>query len=282
MTAEKVKSKVDNLKNGYRAWVDITSLSGWSIDEKGLPKAEQAVMDAYFTAHKEARKFKRAPLENEAELAFLFDGTLASGNHATGITAAQKRSQARAQALMDLRKQKQAAVTARAAAIVAAASGESFSSTESASESIGGTGEANGAMEDSSDASFTAAQIGMRKRVAEGYAKEKRKLARASGPEQMGGALDNLAKSITEISTTFTTVSAPTPVQRAARIVWSFERFSMEERMMAATKLTKRRLAEMFIEAPEAVQVRLIGQYVTEEQLKQVEQVERLEDPMSP
>jgi len=287
VTLHKLRSKVENLKKDYKAWVAITNLSGWTINERGLPTAPEPVMKAYFEAHKDARKFKKAPLDNEAELAFLFDGTLATGAHATGISVAQRRSQDRAKALSVMKAQGRAAVNARAAAIVAAAVGgdreRSASSEGLVASTEGGDDDIDISMDSSaSDAALTAAQISMRKRAAEGFAKEKRKAARASGPEHMGGAIEYLAKSITESSTTFATVSAPTPVQRAARIVWGFERFSVEARMTAATRLTKRSLAEMFIEAPEDVQLVIIEQYVTEERLKQAGRVERLEELTSP
>jgi len=275
VTLHKLRSKVENLKKDYKAWVAITNLSGWTIDDRGLPSAPEQVMKDYFEAHKDARKFKKAPLDNEAELAFLFDGTLATGAHAAGISTAQKRSQARAKALSDMKAQGRAAVHARAAAIVTAATGgsrERSATSEGTVESTEGDDDPDSILDSSgsvSDAALTAAQISMRKRAAEGFAKEKRKASKASGPEHMGGAVNHLAECISKSSTVFTTETAPTPVQRAARIVWSSkDRFSVDDRMLAALRLTKRALAEMFIEAPEEVQMLLVEQYVLEERSK--------------
>jgi hypothetical protein len=85
LTPKRLKSRFDDLKRLWRAWVAIVALSGWSVDENtGPPKADPEIMAEYFLTHKVARYFKTRPLPHHTQLYALCQGKTARGRRALG------------------------------------------------------------------------------------------------------------------------------------------------------------------------------------------------------
>lgn len=82
---KKCRSKFDAFKKQWRAWVAITTASGWSVDERDLPSNSPEVMETYFEKHEEARFFKTKTLPFKEELFELCEGKTATGRRAGGI-----------------------------------------------------------------------------------------------------------------------------------------------------------------------------------------------------
>jgi hypothetical protein len=94
LTPKRLKSRFDDLKRLWRAWVAIVALSGWSVDEDtGLPKADPEIMANYFLTHKVARYFMTRPLPHQTQLYALCQGKTATGRRAleTGSHLARRR-----------------------------------------------------------------------------------------------------------------------------------------------------------------------------------------------
>lgn len=84
----RIKSKIENMKKLWKAWVTMLDLSGWTVDSiTGLPKNDRKVMDDYFAKHKTARYFKTKPLPFKDILYYLWEGKTATGRRAGGIRA---------------------------------------------------------------------------------------------------------------------------------------------------------------------------------------------------
>lgn len=79
------KNKHDSFKKDWKTWQDLTSLSGFSLDERGVVTRESEALDAYFRAHPEARKFKKKPLAHIESLRHLFSSVLATREAAMSI-----------------------------------------------------------------------------------------------------------------------------------------------------------------------------------------------------
>jgi len=89
VTIKQIKSKHDNQKRDWKLWKELCGLSGWGWDEdKGVPVASEEVMEAYFEANPAAEKFRNTPPAFLNLLQELFDGILATGNHARSIDEA--------------------------------------------------------------------------------------------------------------------------------------------------------------------------------------------------
>ena len=63
-------------------WKDLLNQSGFGRDESGCITADPAVLEAYFKAHPEARRFRTAALKFEEQLDVLFQDVLATGEYA--------------------------------------------------------------------------------------------------------------------------------------------------------------------------------------------------------
>ncbi|KAH4299198.1 hypothetical protein HBH64_046680 [Parastagonospora nodorum] len=104
-----VKALVSEVERGHRtdsgykkeAWeaareavqrVASPRQSGFGVDENGVVTAAPEALEAYFEAHKEARKFKLRPIKYEASLRLLFEGVLATGQDAMDINDLAKES----------------------------------------------------------------------------------------------------------------------------------------------------------------------------------------------
>ena len=76
----------DKFKALWRLWLEhaaVEKLSGWGVNEEGLPQADEEVMDEYFTAHPQFAKFRHSLPEYYAELGFIFGNSqLANGSAA--------------------------------------------------------------------------------------------------------------------------------------------------------------------------------------------------------
>lgn len=73
------KSKYESLKKDFRVYCALIGQSGFSVDDEGVVTGPPEALDAYFEAHKEARKFKSRGLKYLEQLRVLFDGVLATG-----------------------------------------------------------------------------------------------------------------------------------------------------------------------------------------------------------
>ena len=82
LTGKQLRSKYDACKADWKEWVQLTSLSGVSVDEDGRVLADPLVLETYFRAHPKARKFEREPLEYQNLHQQLFEGVLATGARA--------------------------------------------------------------------------------------------------------------------------------------------------------------------------------------------------------
>lgn len=75
-----VKSKHDSQKKDWKVWKEFTGQSGFGWDdETGIPTSDEDILEAYFDAHPEARKFREKPLAFASKLAILLNGHLATG-----------------------------------------------------------------------------------------------------------------------------------------------------------------------------------------------------------
>jgi hypothetical protein len=79
VTASHCKNKHDNLKKDWKVWVELTNQSGFGIGDNGVVTGPPEALEAYFEAHKDARKFKYRPIKFAESLRQLFDGVLATG-----------------------------------------------------------------------------------------------------------------------------------------------------------------------------------------------------------
>ena len=85
ITRQHCKNKHETLKKDWRVWVALTTQSGFSLDENGVVTGDQMALEAYYRAHKEARKFKNTPIKFGEELRQLFEGVLATGEEAVTV-----------------------------------------------------------------------------------------------------------------------------------------------------------------------------------------------------
>jgi hypothetical protein len=57
VTVKSLNNKLDSWKKNFKLWEVLTRLSGFSV-VNGVVTAELKALEAYFTAHPEAAKFK--------------------------------------------------------------------------------------------------------------------------------------------------------------------------------------------------------------------------------
>jgi hypothetical protein len=85
VTLSGCKNKHDALKKDWKVWVDLTNQSGFGIGGDGVVTGPPDALDAYFAAHKDARKFRLKSIKNSEGLRQLFDGVLANGRDAVSV-----------------------------------------------------------------------------------------------------------------------------------------------------------------------------------------------------
>lgn len=79
---KQLKSKHDNKKRDWCVWKDLLNQSGIRRDENGCITGDPAVLETYFRAHHEARRFQYTPLKFSEQLDVLFQDVLPTGAHA--------------------------------------------------------------------------------------------------------------------------------------------------------------------------------------------------------
>ena len=83
VTLQQLKSKHDSHKKEWKVWKELCGLSGWGQDEaKGVPVADEEVIEDYFEANLDALKYYDVPPAFLDLLERLFDGVLAIGDNA--------------------------------------------------------------------------------------------------------------------------------------------------------------------------------------------------------
>lgn len=85
ITVTHCKNKLDGFKKNWKVWIDLTNQSGFGVDAQGVVTGPDHALEAYFEAHKDARKFKYKPIKYEKLLRRLFEGVLATGQQAMSV-----------------------------------------------------------------------------------------------------------------------------------------------------------------------------------------------------
>ncbi|KAF2725650.1 hypothetical protein K431DRAFT_281012 [Polychaeton citri CBS 116435] len=82
----KIKSKMDSLRQDWRAWNELLSQSGFNQDpETSMVTGDLQALQEYWRSHPKARKFKYEPLKSAAELDVLFRDVVATREQAKTV-----------------------------------------------------------------------------------------------------------------------------------------------------------------------------------------------------
>ncbi|KAF2716877.1 hypothetical protein K431DRAFT_289042 [Polychaeton citri CBS 116435] len=86
LDVSKIKSKMDSLRQDWRAWNELLSQSGFNQDpETNMVTGDLQALQEYWRSHPKARKFKYEPLRLAAELDVLFRDVVATGEQAKTV-----------------------------------------------------------------------------------------------------------------------------------------------------------------------------------------------------
>jgi hypothetical protein len=209
-----IKSKHDTHKKDWKIWKDFCGQSAfiWNA-QKGVPTGPPEVLEAYFEAHPEARKFRDSPLAFADKLALLLDNHRATGQHASSLN----------QILQDLDKDDEEEA-AEAAVAVAAAGADSpvwpCESIEISDNSSDSTAVSQPSRSPTPNRAKTKSTLALRKRSLENATKVELKRQKKTGARHLADALQDVVQEL-KTSCDLLVEANKTPAEKVAEILVS-------------------------------------------------------------
>jgi len=207
-----IKSKHDTHKKDWKIWRDFCNLSAhiWEPGKGLVPTGPPQVLDAYFEAHPEARKFRDSPLAFADKLALLLDNHRATGQHASSLS----------QILQDLDKDEEEVGTLGGANSPPGWPCESIELSEDSSDSTAGSQPSRSPTPNRAKTPRAKSTLALRKRSLENATKAEFKRQKKTGARHLADALQDVVQEL-KTSCDLLVEANKTPAERVAEILVS-------------------------------------------------------------